>query len=126
MQPCSSELLHAHRVTSSAISMYIANPSKSTECAISAWPDRAWALGDQEVWHGSKSGEGGFLHSPLLEELKSLELNLGAPGVRTLPRPCLQSPSRGAAALEHTSSRSWLCLGPGTQCPPHVEPFNLT
>ena len=100
--------------------------ANSTECAISSWPDRAWALGDQEVWHGSKAGEGGFLHSPLLEELKSLELNLGAPGVRALPWPCLPSSSRGAAALEHTSSRSWLRLGLGAQCPPHAEPLNLT
>lgn len=62
--------------------------------------------GEQEVWHGNKSGEGGFLHSPLLEELKSLELNLGAPGVRTLPWPCLQSPGRGPTAPERNV---WLC-----------------
>lgn len=36
----------------------------------------------QDIWHGARAGEGEFLHSPLLEELKSLELNLGAPGVR--------------------------------------------
>ena len=54
----------------------------------------------QEVWHGSKSGEGGFLHSPLLEELKSLELNLGAPGVR--PGPALPAgPQQGPYCL-HT------------------------
>ncbi len=35
----------------------------------------------QDVWHGGRANEGEFLHSPLLEELKSLELNLGAPGV---------------------------------------------
>ena len=53
----------------------------------------------QEVWHGGKASKGEFLHSPLLEELRSLERNLGAPGVRARPRHCLRCLSRGGALL---------------------------
>jgi hypothetical protein len=57
---------------------------------------RVRALPEQEVWSGGKRHSGAFLHSPLLEELKSLQAMLE----EGLPQPLSALKSQRTVSVE--------------------------